>query len=267
MGIALGSSQIHLKLSHSLTLVWRNLKRLIHRSHMWFAKETWHTLYGNNTSVAGRNSVVPIQQHTNEAAQHCSALPMAWIMHTATDAHGQAWVLRTAPHMLFNNLPTFHFVSNVIDFYSPLLNLFPGLLFSCHLHATQDNVFQVGVNGSVLHIHHLEKNTKILFLCLLLWQEHRGRFPEKHEQQIFTSIFVSGRPTWDLIWVMLSVKTYFLVILSENWLNKCRWKKTNSHIQFWCSRLVLWMQWQLLPQFSQSPEQQLPSNNNGYWPQ
>lgn len=146
-------------------------------------------------------------------------------MHTATDAHGQAWVLWTAPHMLFNNLPTFHFVSNVIDFYSPLLNLFPGLLFSSPLHATQDNVFQVGVNGSVLNIHHLEQNTKILFLCLLLCQEHRGRFPEKHEQQIFTSIFVSGRPTWDLFWEMLSVKTYFLVILSENWLNKVQVKE------------------------------------------
>lgn len=151
---------------------------------------------------------------------------MSWMMHTATDAHGQAGskLLWTAPPVQFNNLPTFHFVSDVIDFYSPFLNLFPGLLFSCPLHATQDNIFQVGVNSSVLNIHHLEQNMKILFLCLLLCQEHSGRFPEKHEQQIFTRPFVSGRPTWDSFSKMLSVKIYFLVILSENWLNrnKCR---------------------------------------------
>lgn len=125
---------------------------------------------------------------------HCSALPMAWMMHTATDAHGQAGpkLLWTAPQVLFNNLPTFHFVSNVIDFYSPFLDLFPGLLFSCPLHAAQDNVFQVGVNSSVLNIHHLEQNTKVLFLCLLVCQEYSGRFPEKHEQQTFTRLFVSS---------------------------------------------------------------------------
>lgn len=192
---------------------------------------------------------------------------MVGMMHTATDAHGQAGskLLWTAPQVLFNNLPTFHFVSNVIDFYSPFLNLFPGLLFSCPLHATQDNIFQVGVNSSVLNIHHLEQNTKILFLCLLLCQEHSGRFPEKHEQQIFTRLFVSGSPTWDLFSEMLSIKIHLLVILSENWLNNCRWEKTNSQMQFQCSRLVLWMQWQLFPQFSRSPEQQLPINNHGYW--
>lgn len=46
-GIALGSSQIHLKLSHSITLAWRSLKRVIHRSHKKFAKGFWRMLYRN----------------------------------------------------------------------------------------------------------------------------------------------------------------------------------------------------------------------------
>lgn len=49
MGIALGSSQIHSKLSHGIALAWVSLKRVIHRSYKGFAKGVWHMLCRNKT--------------------------------------------------------------------------------------------------------------------------------------------------------------------------------------------------------------------------
>lgn len=81
MGIALGSSQIHLKLSHSITLAWRNLKRVVHRSHKWFAKRIWHMLYRNKAlmDLMCVYQIVtvwfPYSSHTNKAIMNSAALP------------------------------------------------------------------------------------------------------------------------------------------------------------------------------------------------
>lgn len=199
-------------------------------------------------------------------------------MTTDTDGQAGSKLLWTASNVEFSNIPTFHFVSNVIDFYSHPLNLFPGLFFSCLLHATQDNVFQVGVNCALVHFHYLEQNiNNCSIACCPARSVVEVDFQKRQDQQIFTRPLFSGRPAWDLFSDVLSGKSDLCKNVSSN---NSFWelteqkqvqertsggRKTYPQIQFWHSRLAVWNQWQLLPQFSWSPEQQLPNNNHQYW--
>lgn len=60
--------------------------------------------------------------------------------------------------------PAFHFVGNVIDFLSHLLNFCSGLFFCSILFSIQYYVFQIGGDSTLVNFNHLQRNPKIPLL-------------------------------------------------------------------------------------------------------
>lgn len=178
-------------------------------------------------------------------------------------------------NVLFKNVPFFQFISDVIDFYSHSLNFFPCLLFSCVLHATQDNVFQVGINSALVHFHHLEQNTKVLLLLPVdLLREWNQISRETKSVDFHQLLSISGRPAWGLASEALSGKNNLSKKFFSNnpiWeqtdRNKCRKEPAIDAkliTRYTSATSLLRIQQQLPLQFSRAPEQ-LPDNKCQCW--